>query len=294
MKNVTYIFIVLIFSIFTACVDENYEFGEIIIPSDINFTVDIVGADTVNPYGDGTGEVIFSSTAKNALSFKYAINGVEYISPSGKLEHLFTKSGLQEYTVNIIAIGTAGIQSSLVSTVEVLVLYEPPVELLTMLTLNSKRTWRIKNEVKAHFGLGPPFGDDPFEWYDASANEKSYTGMYDDRFVFNIDGTFKHLTGGTVFAFEEYINNDIGSSGIDANERGEIDHYPLEDYSENWTLSAPGGQETLSLSGTGFISFYVGGNHKYRILTRSDNEMTLSTTEGDEEFEWGFVLVAID
>jgi len=279
---------------FVSCSEENYEFGQIIIPSKIEFSVEVLGADATNPYGDGTGQVVFKTTANNALAFKYIIEGVEYVSPSGRLSHLFTSSGLNEYTINIFAIGTAGVQSNLVQTVKVLVLYEPPAELLTMLHLNSQRTWRIKAEGPDHFGLGPGLGDDPFSWYSASPNEKSYTGMYDDRYVFNEDGTFTHVTNGTVFGFEEYLNNDIGASGEEANDLGEVDHYPLDDYSANWTLSAPAGQETLNLTGKAFIGMYVGGNHQYKIMSRTDNEMVLQTTEGDEEFDWHIRLIAED
>ncbi|MBL6729862.1 MAG: glucan endo-1,3-beta-D-glucosidase [Bacteroidia bacterium] len=294
MKKLIYIKSLLLLTMFVSCSEENYEFGQIIIPSKIEFSVEVLGADATNPYGDGTGQVVFKTTANNALAFKYIIEGVEYVSPSGRLSHLFTSSGLNEYTINIFAIGTAGVQSNLVQTVKVLVLYEPPAELLTMLHLNSQRTWRIKAEGPDHFGLGPGLGDDPFSWYSASPNEKSYTGMYDDRYVFNEDGTFTHVTNGTVFGFEEYLNNDIGASGEEANDLGEVDHYPLDDYSANWTLSAPAGQETLNLTGKAFIGMYVGGNHQYKIMSRTDNEMVLQTTEGDEEFDWHIRLIAED
>ena len=150
---------------------------------------------------------------------------------------MFTSPGLNEYTINILAIGTAGIQSNFVQTVEVLVLYEPPAELLTMLHLNSQRNLANKiRRTQTHFGLGPGLGDDPFAWYSASPNEKSYTGMYDDRYVFREDGTYTHITNGSVFGFEEYLNNDIGASGEVPNDLGEIDHYPLDDYS--WELDS--------------------------------------------------------
>ncbi len=200
MKKLIFINTAVLALILVSCTsDENYEFGDIIVPSEINFSAEIIGADAANPYGAGTGEVVLNATAKNALAFKYIINGVEHISPSGRLEHLFTTSGLQEYTINIVAIGTAGIQSSLVETLQVLVLYEPPEDLLMMLHLNDKRTWKMKSDGPDHFGLGPGLGDDPFSWYSASPGEKSYTGMYDDRFIFNVDVTFTHITKGTIF-----------------------------------------------------------------------------------------------
>ena len=98
----------------------------------------------------------------------------------------------------------------------------------------------------------------------------------------------------TGLSFEEYLNNDIGASGEVANDLGEVDHYPLDEYSANWTLSAPAGQETLNLTGIAFIGMYVGGNHQYKIMSRTENEMVLQTTEDDEEFDWHVRLIADD
>lgn len=294
MKKLTYLLLAIQCVFLISCEEENFDFGEIINPTELAFDVEIIGADIDNPFGDGSGNVVFSAAAKNALGFKYIINEVELPSPSGKLEHLFTDSGLVEYTINVVAIGTGGVQSNIIEKIKVLVSYEPPLDLINMITLNSQRIWRIKSDGPDHFGLGPPLQDDPFAWYSASPGEKSYTGMYDDRYIFNLDGTFTHITEGTVFAFEEYINNDIGASGEVANDLGEIDHYPLEDYIANWALSAPGGQETLNLTGIAFIGFYVGGNHQYKIIERTSNEMVLQTTEGDLSLNWHFRLVAVD
>ena len=93
MRKLIYIKSLLILTIFISCSEENHDFGEIIVPSEIDFSVEILGADAANPYGDGTGEVILTTKAKNTLAFKYIIAGVEYLSPSGRLQHLFTSPG---------------------------------------------------------------------------------------------------------------------------------------------------------------------------------------------------------
>lgn len=276
-----------------SCQQEDYFFGDIKAPENINVEYQIIGASTETPYGDGSGEVIFTSSADNSLSFNYSIKGADYLAPSGKMVHLFSDPGVQTYSVSVVAIGVAGVKSSKTVQIDVYVEYIPPPDLITMLTSDSQRTWRIKNESPFHFGLGPFEGEDPFEWYSAAPNEKSYTGMYDDRYIFNIDGTFTHLTNETVFGFEEYLNADFGPSDQQSNDLGEVDHFPLEDYSEQWSLSGPGGVETLSLTGNAFISFYV-GNHTYKIIERTPNEMTLQVTEADEEFEWYLRMIAED
>jgi hypothetical protein len=292
MKFKNSIFIILTLT-FYSCQQEDYFFGEILTPKNINVDYQITGASADSPYGDGSGEVIFTTSADNSLSYKYIIKGVEYLAPSGQKSHLFSDPGVQTYTVSVVAIGSAGVQSTTAINIDVYVEYIPPPDLITMLTSDSQRTWRMKSEAPFHFGLGPFEGEEPFAWYSAGVGEKAYTGMYDDRLIFNIDGSFTHLTNGTVFGFEEYLVPDFGPSDQEANDLGEVDHYPLEDYSEQWSLSGPGGVETLSLTGNAFISFYV-GNHTYKILERTPNEMLLQVTESDEGYEWYFRLIAED
>lgn len=292
MKKIKYIIpFLLSVLIFSSCAEENYEFGDIITPTNLTITPEIVGLDASHPYGDGSGTVNIKAAANNAISYKFIYNGVEKVAPSGNLTYNFGNTGVNKYTITVVANGTAGVSSSSTVEVEVLVLYVPPVELVTMLTANSSRKWRIKAEVYSHFGLGPVGGSVINEWYQAPADSKANTGMYDDRFTFSSDGTFSHDTGvdGFVFGRGGLIEELNGSGGVA--DGADIIQYPYADYSEQYTLSAPNGVETISLSGLGFIGYYTGGNHQYRIFSRSANEMVLSTADGNNQFEWGFVLV---
>ena len=116
--------------------------------------------------------------------------------------------------------------------------------------------------------------------------------MYDDRFVFNSDGTFTHITNGDVFGRDPMIVNDLGPNTSGSVNGADIENYAYTDYTESYSLTAPGGVETISLTGTGFIGYYTGGDHKYQIFDRgTPNEMILKTTDGNSEFDWWFVLV---
>jgi len=303
MKKINYtIVILLILTLFSvSCQDEDMTLGDIISPSNIQIEVDIVGADANNPNGDGSGTVNFKASADNAISYQFVYNGVVSSAPNGEQSYDFSVVGLNTYAVTAIAFGTAGASSSKTIEVEVLSLYEPPADLLTMLTSNSSRTWRIKSEGGKHFGLGHVGGSTPCEWYGAGSNEKAGTGMYDDRYIFNINGTFTHITdntnddptldnSGTVFGREVLIE-ELGGPGGTPN-GADIENYPLNDYNSQWSLTAPGGIETLSLTGTAFLGYYIGGNHKYEIFSRSANEMQLRSTDGNNGFDWWFILVA--
>lgn len=302
MKNLKYIVytVVTVLFVLTSCQEDDIEFGEVTPPSNIQIQANIVGADAANPNGDGSGVVNFIATADNAISYQFVFNNAVSSAPNGMHTYNFATLGLNTYVVTVVAFGTGGASSSKSIEVEVLSLYEPPADLITMLTNDSSRTWRIKNETGGHFGLGP-VGGDFNQWYQAGPDEKVGVGMYDDRYVFNVDGSFIHITNnenddegdnsdGTVFGRVNLINELNGPGS--GNENGaDIENYPYSDYSEQWFITAPGGIETLTLTGIGFLGYYIGGDHTYKIEMRSANEMSVRSTDGNGEFDWGFVLI---
>ncbi|WP_372754111.1 glucan endo-1,3-beta-D-glucosidase [Mariniflexile sp.] len=294
MKNLKYIIGVFLtfLMLFTSCQDDNVEFGDLIAPSNIQLTVDIVGADATNPNGDGSGTVNFTATADNVTTIHFVVQNITKLASGGSISHDFTQLGLVTYPVTVIAFGTGGVSSSKTFEVEVLSTYEPPADLLTMLTANSSRTWKVAGTLPQHFGLGPVGGSSFGEYYPGvsdQTNAKAGAGVYDDRYIFDVDGTFTHITNGTVFGREVLIN-ELGGSGGTVN-GADIENYVFGDYTAQWSLTAPGGVETLSLTGIGFIGYYVGGNHKYEIFSRSANEMVLRTTDGNGDFDWWFKLI---
>lgn len=301
-KNIIGCFSVIAMLWLTGCEKEEYEFGEMVAPSNLSITAEIEGQDANNPYGDGSGNVHFKATADNTITFEYVYNGSKRLVPSGETTYGFGVTGINTYTVTVVARGVAGVVTTETIEVEVLALYSPPADLLTMLTNDSSRTWRIKSEAGGHFGLGP-VGGGFNEWYAANAFDKEGTGMYDDRYVFNIDGTFTHVTNGindgggndpsgTIFGRASMVP-ELGVTGGTQN-GDDLENVPYDDYNESWSLSAPGGVETISLTGLGFLGYYTGGDHTYKIESRSANEMTLRTTDGNNEFDWGFILIAED
>ncbi|NIK93526.1 glucan endo-1,3-beta-D-glucosidase [Mangrovimonas sp. CR14] len=293
MKYLKYIYKVCLLSVLiviSGCEKDEYEFGEIVNPSNLTISAEIVGQDTDNPYGDGSGEVHFNASADNAITYKYIYNGSESMTPNGTKSYSFGVTGVHTYTVTVLAIGTAGVTSSATIDVEVLALYNPPADLITMLTADGTRTWRIKAETAGHFGVGPADETSPI-WWAAAPYDKDGKGAYDDTWEFNVDGTFTHITNGTGYGQAGALDADFGVGGQTPNGDNEYENYPLENYSGNWTLSAPGGQETLSFSNLGYHGFYVGGDHSYQILSRSDNEMTMKTV-GSDGNGWFVIFIA--
>ena len=159
MKNIKYIIgLFLTLAFFASCEEETFEFGDIITPSDLQLSAQIVGQNADDPYGDGSGEVIFTATASNVITYKYIYNGAESMASAGTKKYSFGNTGINKYTVTVVAIGTGGVTASKTMEVEVLATYAPPADLLLMLTGDGERTWRVKAEGTGHFGVGPADG----------------------------------------------------------------------------------------------------------------------------------------
>lgn len=299
MKNIKYILgIFLTIAVVIGCQEDNYTIGELIPPSNIEIAVtyldDINGdgmLDETAAPGLGSGLVKFSATANNATSFHFVIQNATKLQTNGSVEHTFTLLGNNTYAITVIAYGTGGISTSKTINIEALANYEAPEDLKEMLHANSSRTWKIASDTPKHFGLGPVGGSVQAEYYGAGPGDKAHTGMYDDRYTFNVDGTFTHDVGpdGVVFG-REILINELGGSGGEA-EGADIIQYLLDSYTANWSLTAPGGVETINLTGTAFMGYYIGGDHKYSIYMRSANEMILKSTDGNGQFDWWFTLI---
>ena len=266
--------------------ESQFEFGDITAPSNLTLSAEIVGGGT----GDGSGVVHFTASATGALNYKFVYNGQETIASDGKMTYSFAIVGTHDYTVSVIAMGIAGTQTSLSQTITVLSLYDPPAELVSVL---SDKPLRILAEEGAHFGVGPLDATSGV-WYAANPYDKETSGMYDDRYSFsayNSGGTFSHNTGadGEVFGKAPALQRWWGDKGAEVNACcNEHENYPLDSYDSAYTLSAPGGVETISIE-KGFLGFCV-ANGNYQILARTSTTLFLKTTYADENNAW-FVLL---
>ena len=295
---------------------DEHSFGEIIAPSNVQITANIVGQDADNPNGDGSGEVEFTVTAENAISYKFVNNGAETLKPSGTIKYAFTSLGVNSYTITAIAIGAGGTTSSQNITVDVLVSYVAPAELIAALTTG---TWKMSKDEGGHLGVAAGLNADnsaraanwgaPIPWWwSAGPLDKSETAIYDDRYTFSdwdADAgkgklTFNVGPDGAIFGKEEPMKADLGgdrgaTSTGDPNY--EYEYYPYENFEVEFTIvpftarwdwnqdgkyedTAEGQEiypgEKIIFSGTGFIGFYV-GNQEFFIWERSDTRIRYST-----------------
>lgn len=295
MKKIKYILIILLgFQlVFSGCEKDNYELGELIAPTNVDLTFEVVGADSENPSGDGSGIVNFAATADYEITFNYLFGDGKdnKISPDGTSSHQFSKPGVNMYNVTVIAVGTGGISSSKTVQIEVYSSFTDD-EALELLTGGSSKTWYWAADQPGHTGLGPNF-EDPGKayasWYAAAPFEKEC--MYSDEFVFTkTDGdlTFEQTTGpafipgtyagkigveGDVCHGEDVVPNLYGVKNVSFSPSSSI-------------ATVDGGYRgtTMSFSDGGLMGWWV-GTSEYEIIQVTDNILMVRVQE-DETFAW--------
>jgi hypothetical protein len=296
MKNLKYIVILLLgFQlVFSGCEEDNYQLGELITPTNVDVTFELVGADSENPYGDGSGVVNFSATADNEITFNYIFGDGKNneIAADGNIAHQFSKNGVNTYNVTVIAVGTGGVSASKTVQVEVFSSFTDD-EALELLTGGSSKKWYWAADQQGHVGLGPNFEDAGktfAAWYQAAPFEK--TCMYDAEFVFTktADGgmTFEQTTG-PAFIPGTYA----GKIGVAPDQCFGEDVVPTLYGVKNVSFSpassiatVDGGYRgtSMSFSDGGAMCWYVGVS-TYEIIEVTENILRVRIEE-DATFAW--------
>ena len=283
---------------FVGCEKEEYKLGEIKAPSAISISAEIVGADADNPNGDGTGVVHFTATGSDVITWKFIHNGVERLVPSGKTTYAFSQLGLNTYTVSAVAIGAGGSSSDAATNVEVLATYNPPADLIAQLTTGK---WRVPIPDGGHMGVGP-YDATTGVWWTAGPGDKSTTGMKDDVYTFNADGTFTFDVGADFEIFGKGYALETDFGGLRDQEpdgNNDVENFPItqedvDKISGTWYITAPGGVETINFSGLGFIGFYT-QSHAFEILDRSKaDEWKLKSYYAHESNAWFWTITNKD
>jgi len=302
MKRIKYILaIILGFQLgFTACQDDNSELGQLITPSNLDVTFEVVGVDTENLYGDGSGLVNFTATADNEITYNFNFGDGKdnKIDADGVLSYRFSKPGVNTYDVTVLAVGTGGLSASKTIQVEVYSSFTDD-EAIEFLTGGSSKTWYWAADQPGHIGLGPNFedaGKTYSSWYAAAAYEK--TCMYDDEFVFTKtadDMTFEQ-TAGPAYIPGTYAGK-LGIQG-DACFGDDVvtNMYGLKNVSfapASSIATVDGGYRgtSMSFSDGGFMGWWV-GKSEFEIIEVTDNILRVRIEE-DGTYAWYQTLTSI-
>ncbi|MFV9551839.1 family 16 glycosylhydrolase [Algibacter sp. PT7-4] len=309
MKNIKYyigLFLTLVL-ISTSCQDDDAVIGDLIAPTNVTISAEVVGVDAENPYGDGSGIVKFKSTADNEITYQFDFgDGKKGLSPSGEIEHRFTVTGVNTYTVVVNAVGTGGIMSSATINVEVFSSFSDleAVEMLSGNVVGGSKTWYWSSNIPLHVGLGPvedDYGNGEFAWeawWNAIGpwDEEKYC-MYTNEFVFTRleEGVTFEQTVGPAFVPGTYA----GVIGVD----GDTCHdetvaptmFGLKNVSfapssskaavEGSYNEQPYRGTTFEISDGGFMGWYVGAS-TYDIISISDDLLEVRIIEAGGGNAW--------
>jgi len=298
LKNI-YILLFSIMATFYGCQENDYEIGEIVTPSNIVITAEIVGKDANNPDGDGSGTVNFTATADNASSYVYYFDGVAKASPSGMLSNRFSKVGVNTYTVVVKANGTGGVSST--TSIEVTVFSSfTDVEaenLLSGANVGDSKKWYWQADKDVHVGLGPvtdDYGNGEFAyeawWNGIRAWDAEKGCMYDNEFVFTRTAngiTFEQTVGpafvpGTYADFIGVAGDQCHDASVATNMFGvkNVSFAPSTSKAgvEGTYNNEPYRGTSFEISEGGFMGWFVGAS-TYDIISISNDELIVRVIE---------------
>jgi len=135
------------------------------------------------------------------------------------------------------------------------------------------KTWVIDSTADGHMGVGPDpisaLGNIP-EWWSAGPLDKAGAGLYDDKYVFHLNGfKFDMINNGNVYVHNSLAANFPGSF----QNLGDFTAPYTDQMDESWTLLETV-DTTITISNNAFIGFYT-GVQTYRILDITDSTLSL-------------------
>ncbi|RED48992.1 glycoside hydrolase family 16 protein [Seonamhaeicola aphaedonensis] len=110
MLNLKYIFnITLVLLLIASCssgedADITLNDPEIIKPTNLVLTINVVGTDNNNPNGDGSGVIQCTASATNAVKYGFKFGSeAEIEDTDGAIQHTFSTTGTNEYLITVFA-----------------------------------------------------------------------------------------------------------------------------------------------------------------------------------------------
>ncbi len=281
------------------CSKDDYSFGDLTAPSNIEVAYEIIGATAATPDGDGTGMVKFTVKADNAISYKFNFtDGSSESVPSGVYEKRFTKVGVNTYTVTVLASGKGGLTSNTTVDVKVLSTFSDD-EAVQLLTGGTAKKWYFSASEVGHLGVGPNNANADQNYfgfyYQATAFEKagaaSSSCLYDNVLTFsNVNGDLKYNldNGGKTF-FNAAFLGVAGGSGSDdsclnytATGTKSVSLSPSASFVTKNPNAATQTRGTLmTIADGGFMGYYI-GQSTYEILSLTENRMVVRAAMGND------------
>lgn len=281
--------ILILIAVYTGCKKKDYSMGDLSAPTNLVITADIVGKDATHPNGDGTGNVNFTLTADNALSYKVDYDANDALNlvylPTGSVTKKYTTLGTNTYRITAVAYGKGGTSTTITKDITVQSNFTPDASIISNLTGGSSKTWFVDKSVAGHFGVGPwsatSVGPD---WWAASVNEKvaCCNCFYTATFTFTKTSsgyTIQVASPDGAFTKTGSLTNlpGIPSSGGEAcyNYSGGSGSFSFIPSSSGISATTPSTQTSILLNSNSTYIGYGALQNEYEILQLTSNYMYL-------------------
>jgi hypothetical protein len=311
MKKINnYILLFASLLLFVNCQEDDASFGDIKSPTNLQVTAEVIGKTATEPFGDGSGVVKFTTTADNAISYKYVFSdGTSQNAPSGIFEKRFTQTGVNVYTVIVIASGTAGVTTNTTIEVEVLSNFTDD-EAVQFLTGGTQKQWYWSASEPGHLGVGQNDNDATknyfANYYQAAPFEKSGSPdsscLYENVMTFSKDGSllkYELDNGGQTFFNKDFQSVVGGTAGFDFcydyNTAGlkTVSLSPSESVVFANNVAGQTRGTMLNIADGGFMGYYI-GQSSYEILSITENRMVVrAVMGGNPALAWYHIFTTI-
>lgn len=284
-----------------SCQDEDQEFGNVTAPTNLTLTVEVVGQDALNPNGDGSGFVNFTASANDVITFRYNFgdNTDVEVAPSGEITHRFTATGLNTYSVTVIASGLGGVTTSTTVAVDVFSAFDDQ-EAKEFLAggVGTSKVWYLAASQPGHLGVGGTpeitgdfwfpsfFSAAPFE----KCNDEISDCLCDDELTFSLDATnqltFQLNNNGQTFfnvGHQGVIGEDAGEDACFDFDTSGTSTVSLSPTAFDWSTvpdeNFDGRGTTMTFSDGAFMGYYVSSS-TYEIISVTENSLYVRTIDG--------------
>lgn len=278
--------------VMSGCNKDDYSLGDTTPPSTPSVKIVVEGKDATHPDGSGTGNIAVSITAERGINYRvdFGDGQTPVTSTVTDFAYQYKHTGIKKLTVVVTVFGKAGGSSTASQEISVYRAYEPDPTLITMLTNNGTKKWKVDKDSPGHLGVSDANTYFP-AWWAAGPDEKAGLGIYDDVYTFTASGNvFTHETNNDLFGSKEYLKDfdpsltgtgDFTLTGPTAGAYTETFGYD-GDKANNI--------EYITFSNKGHLGMYK-GVHKYQILERTDTHMSLRCLQ--DPGAWYVKIVAI-
>lgn len=281
--------VVLLFS----CQDDDASFGDLIAPTNLMIEALIENATEDEPFGDGSGRVVFTAKADNAISYKFDFgDNVTSVAPGGSVSHTYSTIGVNDFLVTVTASGTGGVSTTESISITVFSDFDDPVT-KDFLTGDEGKTWFIASDIPGHLGVGPLDSYGP-DFFSASPNQLAAC-LYDDEIRLVLDAneniSFNHDNKGVTFFNVEFIGLAGGEGDSDECLPWDTEGDRLLNLSAS-TFDTPEELTTgtqFTISDGGFMSYYI-NTSTYEILEITEDFMHIRAISGSANNQLAWYL----